>query len=49
MTNTTQVDTGPSRHIGAEVESTIYASFSRETCMRSVMGRITLPTVNALK
>ena len=49
MTKTTQVETGPRRHTGAEVESTMYASFSREIRYRSVRGRMTLPTVRALK
>ncbi len=42
----TQVDTNMMLATGAEVESTTYASFSRDTRSRSVTGRMVLPTIN---
>ena len=44
----TQVDSSESPATGAAVESTIQASFSRETRMRSVSGRIVPPTMSVL-
>ena len=38
-----QVDTNMIAATGAAEESTIYASFSRDTFIRSVIGRIVLP------
>ena len=42
----TQVEIGTSAATGAAVESTRYASFSRDTFSRSVIGRMVLPTTS---
>ena len=44
-----QLETGARMQTGAAVASMIYASFARETLNRSVIGRMTVPTVRQLK
>ena len=45
----TQVDTNTMADTGAAVESTMYASFSRDTLRPSVTGRMVLPTMRVLE
>ena len=44
-----QLDTGIITHIGAAVESRMYANFARETLKRSVTGRAIAPTARLWK
>jgi hypothetical protein len=46
ISNATHVDSTERPATGAAVESTIHASFSRETRMRSVSGRMEPPTIS---
>ena len=44
-----QLDTGIMTHIGAAVESRMYANFARDTLKRSVTGRAIAPTARLWK
>ena len=49
VTAAAQLDIGAIMHIGAAVESMMYANFALETLNLSVTGLITDPTVKQLK